>query len=75
VPQGHEKDGHEKDFVISGYDHAGWSIEVRAVLTHFFIPISSSLLVYSSFHILSFHTSVIFMVSIVTSDLSSLLCK
>jgi len=51
------------------------SIEVQAVLTHFFIPTSSSLLIYSSFYILSFYTSVIFIVSIVISDLSSLLCK
>ena len=46
-------------------------IEVQAVLTHFFIPTSSSLLINSSFHMLSFHTSVIFVVSIVTSVLIS----
>ena len=51
-------------------------IEVRAVLTHFFIPTSSSLLINPSFHMLSFHTSVIFLiVSIVTYDLSSSLCR
>ena len=44
----------------------GGSIEVCAVLTHLFIPISSLLFI-PSFHMLSFHTSVIFLIiSIVT---------
>jgi len=44
-------------------------IEVQAMLIHFlFIPISLLLLIYFSFHISSFHTSIIFLftVSIVT---------
>ena len=52
------------------------SIEVHAVLTHFFIPTLLSLLINTSFYMLLFHTSVIFLiVSIVTSNLSLLLCK
>ena len=51
------------------------SIEVYAMLTHFFIPTLLSLII-SLFYILLFHTSVIFLiVSMVISDLSLLLCK
>ena len=54
-------------------------IEVWAMLIHFlFIPISSSLLIYSSFHIPSFYTSVVFSFHGLYSYinwLSSLLCK
>jgi len=40
-------------------------IEVQAVLIHFlFIPISLSLLIYFSFHISSFHISIIFLVTV-----------
>jgi len=63
-------------FTLMAYEVTSWmSIEVQAVLTHFFIPTSLSLLIYSSFYILSFYTSVIFIVSIVISNLSSLSCE